>query len=253
MHRARTAEQRTLDLDAVTESFCFNLERLWRATPGGMSAFRRRTRRWVSKNVRIIPGHPPSEVQAWRKSVEPLLFPHLSHGRSPTYAEAYRLFLWQTLLNGDGRQRDRVEHYEIGCCRDKADTLGKLMGPYGLKACLSNLPRCSRKRWQGQEDDVAKIAFLEMNHGMISNNWVPEDVAAEAQARRYLRQQAANAHQEAAPQGGQDDDREAVPNQEEHQEVARRVQGFLQTIDARDRIMRFALCTQPFSQMKAAI
>ena len=44
-----------------------------------------------------------------------------------------------------------------------------------------------------------------------------------------------------------------MPNQEEHQEVARRIQGFLQTIDARDRIMRFALCTQPFSQMKATI
>ena len=59
MHRSRTAEQRTLELDAATESFCFNLGRLWRATPGAMASFRKRARKWVKDKLHIIPGPPP--------------------------------------------------------------------------------------------------------------------------------------------------------------------------------------------------
>ena len=59
MHRSRTAEQRTLELDAATESFCFNLGRLWRANPGAMASFRKRVRKWVNDKLHIIPGPPP--------------------------------------------------------------------------------------------------------------------------------------------------------------------------------------------------
>ena len=62
MHRSRTAEQRTLELDAATESFCFNLGRLWRATPGAMASFRQRVRKWVKDKLHIIPGPPPPRV-----------------------------------------------------------------------------------------------------------------------------------------------------------------------------------------------
>ena len=134
---ARLSSERWIS--TVPRRDCFNLGRLWRTIPGGMAAFRRRVRKWVSKKLRIIPGDPPEEVKTWRKSVQPLLFPHIAQGRTPTHAEAKRLYVRETLLNGDGRQRDRVEHYENGCCRDKKETLERLLGTDGLKGCLSNL------------------------------------------------------------------------------------------------------------------
>ena len=78
-----------------------------------MASFRKRVRKWVKDKLHIIPGPPPARVTAWRMAIRDALFPHLAHGRAPTYSEAARLFLWETLLNGDGRRRDRVEHYEI--------------------------------------------------------------------------------------------------------------------------------------------
>ena len=269
MHRSRTAEQRTLELDAATESFCFNLGRLWRATPGAMASFRKRVRKWVKDKLHIIPGPPPARVTAWRMAIRDALFPHLAHGRAPTYSEAARLFLWETLLTGDGRRRDRVEHYEIGCCRDKAQTRARFMGPHGLKACLTSLPRFSRKSWQGQEDDVSKILFLELNHGMISNNWAMERCHAELQARRVLREHAQNAAAAAAAAAAAEAAAvadtaaagavaaafatDAGPSPQDDVAAAKSIHEYMQAPHFRDRLIRFALCTQPFSGMKAQI
>ena len=136
---------------------------------------------------------------------------------------------------------------------------GEAHGAAWSQGLLDQLTKISRKSWQGQEDDVSKILFLELNHGMISNNWAMERCHAELQARRVLREHAANAAAAAAAAAAAEAAAvadtaaagavaaafatDAGPSPQDDVAAAKSIHEYMQAPHFRDRLIRFALCT----------
>ena len=73
-HRTKTAEGRTLAMDAPAESALFNMGLVMRQVPGARKNFRARVLEWASQVV-VYHGQPPEDVVAWRDWARPLLSP----------------------------------------------------------------------------------------------------------------------------------------------------------------------------------
>ena len=69
MHRARTAEKNTQDLDSVVESFLVNVGLSVRM-PDAAPKLRRRVHDWAAPRLRVYVGQLPSEARRWRASME---------------------------------------------------------------------------------------------------------------------------------------------------------------------------------------
>ena len=125
-------------------------------------------------------GAPPPGVIRWRSEIEKVIF---SNRTGPNEeAEARRRYFWSTVSNGDCRKHDAFEHYEVGCCRDKADTVAKLLHPdLGLAAMLRKPRVFPRKSWTGQAEAAAEIAQMVPMHGLAAKAF--SSVAGDARAR----------------------------------------------------------------------
>ena len=133
-HRTRTAETRSMAVDALTESALFNIGLVLFQTPGAWKAFNARLLAWAEARLVVYHGPLPPDVVAWRSRVRPLLFPAVEGAEQNTENEVARAMLFDNLLNGDGRRRDEVQHYCSGCCRDNQQTLEAFRGPWGINA-----------------------------------------------------------------------------------------------------------------------
>ena len=178
MHRARTAELLTSSLDSKTESFFLNCTLVLRQQPDAMRSFRERVDAWVTKALKVYHGAPPPAVREWRQTMRPLLF----SGNTTHVSEAARQHCWDHVLNGDGRVRDEVQHFCEGpaCCpKGRQDTLTKVLGPYGVGALLSPMPKTfPRRSWHGQCEVVSHVLLIECTHGMLSQSFKTVEAAA---------------------------------------------------------------------------
>ena len=188
LHRVATAEKSilTLDPDIVqAERFLLTFTLMLRGTDC-LRAFRMRLRAWcVGPDVlEVHHGSPPAEVQAWRKSVEPLLFP----GPPQDGAEVRRRLCWDLLVNGDARKRGVIEHWCAGatCCPGgRADLVKKLLGPCGIMGLLSPPPDVfPRKSWAGQAEVESHVLLLELCGGAVSRNFHSLVKQAESRAAK---------------------------------------------------------------------
>ncbi len=201
LHRVRTAERLVLEaLETRTERFFLHTTLSLKRTPGAMRAFRQRAHKWTIDNeVEITQGPPDKSVEAWRESMEALLFPpspgvaasHADHNRRVQLAVLRRKHAWQHVFNGDGRQQGRLRHHERGCCpKGRPQTECMCRGPGGLGALLHPMPRqWPRKSWQGQAECANHIIQLQATHGLLAACYTPVAVLArqrEGMAQRRL-------------------------------------------------------------------
>ena len=148
MHRARTAEIRTLVIDGYAESFLLNYALMLRQ-PDVARTLRERVRTWARRALKVYYCDPPPEVQSWRAAMSAVMF------------------------SGAGGQH--------------ADTLRKLLGPQGILSLLDPMPRpFPRRSWQGQAACMGHIIQQEARHGMISLNFRPLAQAAKRKADEAL-------------------------------------------------------------------
>ena len=187
MHRSRTAELFTLGLDSKTESFFLNCTLVLRQQPDAMRSLRERIDSWATKALRVYLGKPPPEVQEWRRAMRVILF----NEHTSSISEAARQHCWDHVLNGDGRVQAEVQHYceGVACCPNGVqDTLKKVLGPCGVGALLSPMPKLfPRRSWHGQCEVVSHVLQLECTHGMLSQNFKNLEAAARQRAERALR------------------------------------------------------------------
>ena len=69
MHRARTAETKTQELDSTVESFLVNVGLSLRM-PDAAPKLRRRVHDWAAQRLRVYIGRLPSEARRWRAPME---------------------------------------------------------------------------------------------------------------------------------------------------------------------------------------
>jgi len=114
-------------------------------------------------------GLPPDDVTAWRRSVEPLLFPA---GEPSTSGEVRRRLCWDHVANGDCRDFSRLEHYCAGhlCCPNGfRDLRRKVLGSYGILGLLKPPAKVwPLKSWAGQAEVVGQLLQLELCAGAFS-------------------------------------------------------------------------------------
>jgi hypothetical protein len=267
MHRARTAEIRTLGLDHRTESFFLNYTLVLRQQPDAVRAYRARVEAWVTARLTVYQGRPPEEVTRWRRAMGHLMFHDDSRSRS---AHA-RQYCWERLTNGDGRIQHEVQHYCDGhaCCPGgRAETLRKLLGPCGISALLQPVPPVfPRKSWHGQCECIAHVIQQEATHGMISNNFKPMEAAARQRAAKAAQRAAEERRREVASQapgllsrspapidgGGMVAADEAMRFAEEAAQRCKDVMDFLLTPGSLQNMIRFRLVLEGFRELKATI
>ena len=176
----------TLDTDVQqVERFLLTFTLAFRSTDC-LRVFRQRVQQWcVDPAVLLVRrGSPPAEVQVWRRSTEPLLFP----GAPQNAAEIRRRLCWDLLINGDARKRGVIEHWCVGasCCPGgRADLVRKLLGPCGIVGLLQPPPAVfPRKSWAGQAEVVTHCLLLELCGGAISRNFHTLVKQAETRAEK---------------------------------------------------------------------
>jgi hypothetical protein len=147
MHRAHTCQQRTVALVSQLEAGLVNLT-LSLQGAGVMARLRRQMGQVISAKLVIYHGPPPPEANEWRQGVMDLFCSHQAAGQAdtderestPAARRARRRRLSRApQFNGDLRRRDEVQHWEQGCCHDRADTLDKMLR-IGLPCLASRAP-----------------------------------------------------------------------------------------------------------------
>ncbi|CAK0892273.1 unnamed protein product, partial [Prorocentrum cordatum] len=73
----------------------------------------------------------------------------------------------RNLFNGDWRRADRIEHYENGCCRSRAQTL-RIMMTVGARALTRRLADVmDRSNWTGSQYSVCGLGLATFVHNMF--------------------------------------------------------------------------------------
>ena len=170
LHRARTCELNGLELMAEVESFLVNLPLLLRRKTNFLQTLQQQVLGWALEHVQIFPGTPPADVVAYRQRLAHALF-----RQDETYmsdAALRRKVFFETLANGDLRNRDKLEHYCAGesCCpRGLLSLREKLRSTLGINCLLLPPPALfSRRSWEKQEEVAAHILHIEATHGLLS-------------------------------------------------------------------------------------
>lgn len=83
-----------------------------------------------------------------------------------------RRFVLMSLLNGDIRDQQTVQHFcHPGCCKDKADFCHKVR-KYLMPALVGSMPPIFRRgRWTKNEDCLGWVGLLEGAHGLLSASY----------------------------------------------------------------------------------
>ena len=131
----------------------------------------------IKKDLVILEGHLPDSASRRRRlEVERRLLQSSSHADGPDVRrpnlQRPRLSVhtqhlaWANLFNGDVRKL-RIEHYENGCCRNRAHTVEKMV-EFGVRRLFPTPCKWSRKSWVGRQDAAAAVAISEAVHNLLS-------------------------------------------------------------------------------------
>ena len=266
IHRVRTAEKAVIALDAHVESFFLNYTLSLRQ-PDAQRTLRDRVRKWVEEKLQILHGVPPPDVMAWRRSMEGLMFG--ANNCATSRAELARRYCWDALTNGDGRNKDQVQHYcSPSCCPGgPTETLEKLLGPYGVTALLTPAPGVfPRRSWAGQCECMGHVIQQEATHGLLSHNFRPVVQAAQLRAEKALRRLAKTARpqqphsscthadvQEAILDERAAKEAKAASLAEEAAQNCQNVMDFLTRADCLKDMIRLRILLEPMRPLKASI
>lgn len=85
-----------------------------------------------------------------------------------TACDKYRRKVLSMLFNGDLRRRDRIDHYENGCCADPAQTM-RMFETVGLTCLLPRLEfrLLQRNNWTGSDTAIDDFALPSQVHGLF--------------------------------------------------------------------------------------
>ena len=151
-----------------------------------MAELRRSAKVWIKPRRRIVRGHPPREVMAWRECVVSGLRSRVGQGLDTKFM-AVLLHAWDHVYTGDGRKRDVVEHYHThGCSGNDEECLPQM--EISIDDVLSQIPvSYSRRSWHGQIRTTSHIIVLEGVGGLFSQNYggIEAKVQKQYQARRH--------------------------------------------------------------------
>ena len=184
IHRTRTAELNALHQDPLTDSFFMNMTLSLRGA-GTMAELRRSAKVWIQPRRRIVRGHPPQEVLAWRECVVSCLRSRVGQGLDTKF-QAVLLHAWDTVYTGDGRKQDVVEHYHTPTCSGNDEECLQQCSD-SIDHVLSHIPTLySRRSWHGQIRTTSHIIVLEAIGGILSQNYggIQAKIEKKAQARR---------------------------------------------------------------------
>ena len=155
---------------AQAESFLVNLPLLLRRKTNFTHTLQQQVLGWALEHLQVFAGTPPADVTAYRERLAHVLF-----RQDETYmsdAALRRKVFFQTVANGDLRNREKFEHYCTGksCCPEGLVSLKeRLRSTLGIR-CLLNPPPAlfSRRSWEGQEEVASHILQIEATHGLLS-------------------------------------------------------------------------------------
>ena len=268
IHRTRTSELNALHQDALTDSFFMNMTLSLRGA-GAMAELRRSAKIWIKSRRRIVRGHPPQEVLAWRECVVSCVRARVGQGLDTKFM-AVLLHAWDTVYTGDGRKRDVVEHYHTPACGGNDEECLQQLDD-SIDDVLSHIPTLySRRSWHGQIRTTSHIIILEAIGGLLSQNYggVQAKVEKKAQVRRNaaasssgapapagatesagnLLEMSINVQHGAAPSTS---DTKACQLAAEEEARCRSVREFLNRADHFARMLRFQFFIQAFAEARA--
>jgi hypothetical protein len=128
---------------------------------------RREARRLIKEQLVIyIGGRPSIEADSHRTAVWDTFL------SSPQPWERYRRRVLEQLFNGDLRRCDKIEHYEVGCCKDAKETK-KLFLTLGIEALFPRLEFkiLQRMNWTGSDRAIDDIALSSAVHSIFQNSY----------------------------------------------------------------------------------
>ena len=141
-----------------------NLIRLALSVDGaGVQRIREEVRRLLEEQLVIYYGSTPSaEATGHRMAV----YDCFLKGKSPD--DCYRRRVIEGLWNGDLRFRGEVQHYEVGCCASREETLNTMINE-GVRCIMpGRLHVMSRSNWTGCDKALRSIGLPGAIHGLLS-------------------------------------------------------------------------------------
>lgn len=132
----------------------------------GLELVRRQMRAIISEQLVVyVGGQPTTEATQHRTAVYDMYF-----GTAPK--DKKQRAIAEGLFNGDVRRCGTVEHYEVGCCTSRAQTL-QLMLTCGIAALLGKrIPVMARSNWSGADKAADAVGLPSAMHGLLATAYI---------------------------------------------------------------------------------